>query len=142
VFIVVVGAGRLGLQIAESLTHAGHAVTLLDESRNALESLAGGFSGSRLEGDAAELEALKRSRMEEADVVVAVTEKDSLNLLVAQVARSVFGVPRVVARIYDPQTEEVYRHLDVDIVCPTSLSAQRILGILRDDPGASADQGD
>jgi trk system potassium uptake protein TrkA len=122
VFVIVVGAGRLGILAAESLAGQGHSVTIIDENKAALETLPESFGGHRLEGSAAELATLKRSRMEDADLVLAVTEKDSLNLLVAQLAKKVFGVPNVAARIYDPRTESVYKDLDVNIVCPTTLA--------------------
>lgn len=131
VFVVVVGAGRLGILAAESLAAQGHSVTIIDESKTALETLPESFGGHRLEGSAAELATLKSSRMEDADLVLAVTEKDSLNLLVAQLAKKVFGVPNVAARIYDPRTEKVYKDLDVNIVCPTTLALDDFLESLQ-----------
>lgn len=142
-FAVVVGAGRLGILAAESLAHEGHSVTIIDESKVALETLSESFGGHRLEGSAAELATLKRSRMEEADLVLAVTERDSLNLLVAQLAKKVFGVPRVAARIYDPQTERVYKDLEVDIVCPTTLALDHFLGkLLQETPSPESANAD
>jgi trk system potassium uptake protein TrkA len=134
VFIVVVGAGRLGILSAQCLAEKGHSVTIIDEDKAALETLPESFGGLRMEGSASELDTLKRSRMEEADLVLAVTERDSLNLLVAQLARNVFGVPKVAARIYDPQTEEVYRDLDVNIVCPTTLALDHFLETVEREP--------
>ncbi|MBD3334151.1 MAG: TrkA family potassium uptake protein [Candidatus Eisenbacteria bacterium] len=126
-FIIVAGAGRLGSVAAQTLAQRGHSVTVIDFRRDRLDALPESFGGFRLEGDAAELETLKRSRMEDADVVVAVTESDSLNLMVAQLARNRFGVTKVIARIYDQVTEQVYRHLDVKIVCPTTLALDSVL---------------
>ncbi|MBU1701282.1 MAG: TrkA family potassium uptake protein [Candidatus Eisenbacteria bacterium] len=138
-FVVVVGAGRFGSLAAQALAEQGVSVTIIDQSLDILETLPESFSGFRLEGDAAELETLKRSRMDEADVVLAVTESDSLNLLVAQLARELFGVTRVVARIFDPVTESVYKHLDVTILCPTTLGLDNLLsGLLNPEkPGGS-----
>jgi trk system potassium uptake protein TrkA len=144
-FVVIVGAGRFGGLAAKALSEKGVSVTIIDQSQEILDALPESFSGFRLEGDAAELETLKRSRMDEADVVLAVTESDSLNLLVAQVARDLFGVTHVVARIFDPETEEVYKHLDVTILCPTTLGLNNLLSDLmrdRKQPERSAQDKD
>jgi trk system potassium uptake protein TrkA len=127
-YIVIVGCGRLGSGLAQRCNDAGHSVVVIDRSAEALAVLTrASFGGFVVEGDAAEPSTLRRAGIERADLLVAATQNDNVNLLVAQVARSHFGVARVVARVFDPRRQAIYRQLQLDTVCPTSLAAEALL---------------
>jgi trk system potassium uptake protein TrkA len=72
-------------------------------------------------------EVLDEAGIRTADVFAAVTDLDNTNLMAAEVARQLFGVPHVVARLYNPQRERTYQQLDMDYVCGTTLVAERLL---------------
>ena len=129
-FILLVGCGRLGSHLASLLSRQGHSVVVVDADPGAFENLSAEYSGFRVEGNGAELAILKQAKIEEADVVIATTREDNVNLMVAQVARRIFKVPRVLARVYDPKREQVYRDWGVDTVCPTTMAAEALLGKL------------
>jgi trk system potassium uptake protein TrkA len=134
-FVVIVGCGRLGAFLANQLSRDGHSVVVMDKAPEALEALSAEYSGFRVEADGTELAALRQARMEKADLVIAATREDNVNLMVAQVARSLFGVPRVIARVFDPQREEIYRELGAETICPTTIAAKALLASLASPAG-------
>lgn len=100
---------------------------VVDRFEAAFALLDAGFSGFRVTGDAVEQRVLRLANLDRADCLMATTEKDTVNLMVAQVAKTVFSVPRVLARVYDPDREDMYRALGVETISPTSLSAGEFL---------------
>lgn len=133
--IVIVGCGRLGSMLANRLSRQGRNVVVVDSDRDAFENLTTEFSGFTVTGDAAEMDVLRRAHLDRAGCVLAATRHDNVNLMVAQVARVVFGVPRVIARVFDPQRGSVYREFGIDTICPTSLTADAFLDALGSEPG-------
>lgn len=127
-YIVVVGCGRLGVYLANRLSRQGHSVVAIDNNEAKFARLSSEFSGFRLEGDGAELAVLQRAKIQEADRLIAVTREDNVNLAIAQIAKSVFGVSEVVARVNDPQREAIFRELGIRTVCPLILATEYMLG--------------
>ncbi|MBU2547187.1 MAG: TrkA family potassium uptake protein [Proteobacteria bacterium] len=121
-YIVIVGCGRLGSDLANHLSREGHSVVVIDPVEATFRSLSPDFSGFRLEGDATQLAVLKEAKLGKAHVLIATTHEDNVNLMVAQVAKKLFRVPIVLARVFDPKREQVYARLGIDTVCPTSLA--------------------
>jgi len=126
-YVVVIGCGRLGSHIAAKLSGKGHSVVAVDAEHSAFDSLSSEFSGFKHEADAIEFASLKRAKIDRADLVIATTDDDNINLMVAQVASKIFNVPRVVARIEDPAKEEIYSSLGIETICPASLAGNAFL---------------
>ena len=122
-FAVIVGCGRLGSMLAGRLSRLGHSVVVVDSTESAFDNLAADFSGFRVEGDATEIDVLKKARMDKADLVIATTTADNVNLMVVQVAKKIFSVPCVLARAFDPNRQDVYLSLGVNTICPTTVAA-------------------
>ncbi len=133
-YVVIVGCGRFGSTLAGTLSSQGDSVVVIDREETAFAKLPPEFSGFRIAGDAAELSVLRQAKVEQADIVCAATERDNLNLFVAQAAKELFGVERVVARVFDPTREPVFEELDVATISPTMLAAEAFLGFVRDAP--------
>ncbi|MEM8808271.1 MAG: TrkA family potassium uptake protein [Cyanobacteria bacterium P01_G01_bin.38] len=129
-YIVVVGCGRLGAMLASRLSGQGHSVVVIDRHESAFEALSAEFSGFRVTGDAVEPATLRTAKVEKADCLLAVTDKDNLNLMVAQIAKHIFDVPQVLARIFDPARESIYREFEIATISPTQLSADAFLHTL------------
>jgi trk system potassium uptake protein len=125
--IVIVGCGRLGGALANQLSLSGNEVIVIDRKEKAFEKLSTEFSGFRIRGDATEMGILKEARLENADTLFAVTTSDNINLMVAQVARTLFEIPRVVARVFDPNRESIYASFGIETISPTKLSADAFL---------------
>jgi trk system potassium uptake protein TrkA len=126
-FIVIVGCGRLGSHLANRLSRAGYAVVVIDRDERAFDNLSAEYSGFRVEGDATELAVLKEAKVDQAEIVVATTRDDNVNLMVAQVARAAFSVSRVLARIFEPARKPIYQRLGIESICPTSVAAELFL---------------
>jgi trk system potassium uptake protein TrkA len=122
-FIVIAGCGRMGAYLANKLSHDGHSVVVIDKNEAAFDVLTSEFSGFRVEGDATEFAVLKKAKADRADLVIAATSEDNINLMVAQVARNIFKIPRVLAFVYDPKRAEIYHNAGVETYCPITITA-------------------
>lgn len=130
--IVIVGCGRLGAMLASHFSQYGSRVVVIDRDPAAFVLLDAGFSGFQVSGDAVEHDVLRAAGLDVASCLLAVTEKDTLNLMVAQVGRTVFDVPQVIARVYDPKHETLYRRLGIATISPTSLTAREFLHLVKE----------
>jgi len=126
-YVVIVGCGRLGAYLADALSRQGHSVVVIDRSEDTFRGLSSDFSGFRIVGDATESAVLQEAKTEDADVLIAATGEDNVNLMVCQVAQKVFGVRRAMARVSDPVREDIYRQLGLATVCPTLLAGDELL---------------
>jgi len=129
-YIVIVGCGRVGSHLADRLSREGHAVVVIDWKESTFEALAPEFSGFRIQGDATHMAVLKQAKLSKADVLIATTHEDNVNLMVAQVALRVFNVEKVMARVFDPRREQVYERLGIETICPTSVAAEMFLRLI------------
>lgn len=128
--VVILGCGRTGAYLARTLAAEGHQVTVIDRTSTAFKRLGDDFPGDLVVGTGIDEDVLRRAGIEQADAFVAVTNGDNTNVMSAQIARQIYGVGRVVTRIYDPLREEIYRALGLETICPTVLGASRIKEIL------------
>jgi trk system potassium uptake protein TrkA len=125
--VVVVGCGRVGSQLATMLSVEGHNVTVIDKNDESFRRLGSTFNGVTVKGLGFDEDVLAEAGIREADAFAAVTDLDNTNLMAAEVARKLFAVPHVVARLYNPQRERTYQQLDLDYVCGTTLVAENLL---------------
>jgi trk system potassium uptake protein TrkA len=133
---VIIGCGRVGSRLAKLLTEEGHDVTVVDENPAAFKRLGHHFPGRVEVGTGIDYDVLRRAGAEGADGFIAVTDGDNRNVMAALIAQRMFGIKKIIARIYDPPRGEMYRELGIETVCPTTLGAQIIRQKLRSAPGA------
>ena len=124
--IIILGVGRVGVYLAQTLDAAGHDVTVIDRSRESFAKLGMNYGGKMILGTGIDEDVLRKAGIEKADAFIAVTNGDNTNAMAAQIAQHVFHVPHVVARLYDPIREETYRLLGLDTVCSTVMGVERI----------------
>lgn len=129
-YIVIVGCGRLGSLLANKLSREGHSVVGIDIDETAFKNLSEDFSGFTVPGDAARAAVLKQAKVDKADIVIATTKDDNINLMIAQVAKRVYGVSRVIARVYDPSREGIYGEFEVETFSPTVLGAAKTFELI------------
>lgn len=127
---IVIGCGRMGADLSRTLGQRGHEVTVLDRDLDALARLERSFSGRLLQGSGLDRAVLLRAGIEEADGLAAVTHSDEANVVLARLARVLFKVPRVVARVVDPRKADLYHRLGVQVVAPIAWAACRIADLL------------
>lgn len=127
---IIIGCGRMGEGLARTMSLRGHEITVMDKDPAPLEHLNHAFTGKSIVGSSFDREVLLLAGIEKADGLAAVTNSDEANLIVARLARVVFHVPRVVARLYDPHKAEAYRRLDVQVVATSSWAIHRFADLL------------
>jgi trk system potassium uptake protein TrkA len=132
-FVLIVGCGRVGSAIAKRMIKEGHEVSVLDESEEAHALLDHDLdqtwedSGGRFTvGTALEVEALDAAGIQQADVVVCSTDGDNTNIVVAQLAKKRFQVPKVVVRVLDPYRADWYSEQGLHTVCPTQVAIEML----------------
>lgn len=128
--VLIMGCGRLGARIATTLDEAGHSVTVMDINPASFRRLGPGFGGTQSVGNGMDGPALERAGVQNADAFMAVTQGDNRNYFASQMARQVYGVPRVLCRIYDPVREQIFHELGLETFSPTSLGAQIMVDML------------
>ncbi len=121
---VIVGCGRVGSTLAKLLTAESHDVVVVDESPAAFKRLGNHFSGRVEVGTGIDYDVLRRAGADEADGFIAVTDGDNRNVMAALIAQRMFGIKKIVARIYDPPRGQLYRELGIETVCPTTIGAK------------------
>jgi trk system potassium uptake protein TrkA len=120
-YVIIAGCGRVGAELAKLLSGEGHDVVIIDKSRDSFSRLGETFNGLTMVGNGFDLALLKQVGIEKADAFCAVTNGDNTNLISAQVAKKIFRVPKVFARVYDPQRAHIYASLGLDIISGTML---------------------
>jgi trk system potassium uptake protein len=128
--MIVVGCGRVGAELAYRLYQKGHRVTVIDIVDSAFVNLPSDFRGRTLEGDPLNQDLLRRAGVEQAGGIALVTSSDSLNAVVAHVARTVYGISNVVVRNYEPQWRSMYEAFHLQVVSSSSWGAQRLEELL------------
>jgi trk system potassium uptake protein TrkA len=132
--VIVVGCGRVGAELAYRLYQRKYHVTVVDRVAMAFNSLPSAFRGRTLEGDVLSEAMLHRAGIENADALAAVTSSDSLNGVIGYVAATVYKVPSVVVRNYDPWHRPLVEAFGLQVVASSTWGAQRIEELLI--PGA------
>lgn len=133
-FFIVVGCGRVGAELAYGLHAKGHQVAIIDQVGTSFQHLDPRYRGRTIEGEVLSREVLQRAGIEHADGLAAVTNSDTVNAVVAHVARTIYRVPQVVARNYDPRWRTLHEAFGLQVVSSTAWGAQRIEELLFD-PG-------
>ena len=124
--VIVVGCGRVGSRLADMLSDAGANVCVVDWRADAFDNLGRNFNGSTVQGIGYDEDTLVKAGVEDCDVVAAVTQNDNANLMVTEVASRLYGVPHVIARLYNHDHERAYMQLGIDYVCGTTLVAEEV----------------
>lgn len=140
---IIVGCGRVGVGLAHALNAEGASAVVIDPNPRAFDRLSADFRGRTVVGEGIDVDALRRAGIESATGLAAVTTFDSVNFVAARVARDIFKVPRVVARVYNPRRAPLYAKFGLTVVTSSSWGAQRIEQLLRPIPVTSVyDIGD
>lgn len=127
---VVLGCGRLGAELAYRLYKRGHQVTVIDPQPESFNRLPPDFQGRTIAGDMLSRELMESADLAHTDSLAAVSDNDSVNAVVARVARLVYDIPNVVVRNYDPALRPVMETFGFQIISSSSWGAQRIEEIL------------
>jgi len=133
VYVIIMGCGRLGAELAMMLERDGHEIAILDIDKFAFDHLSADFTGRKILGDGTDQDTLRRAGAERADAFVAATRGDNRNALASQIALHVFQIGRVSSVIFDPMREEVYRGFGLRTINPTKLEAELLRELIEED---------
>lgn len=125
-YIIIIGCGSLGSSLAGKLSAFGANVVVVDKDRVAMKKLPPEFSGFTVMTEVIGKNALIDSKIEQADILIATTDEDNTNIMIAQIAKKIYSVPKVIARISEPSKMEAYEDLDIETISPTILAASII----------------
>ena len=141
--IIICGAGRVGFTIAKLLTEQGHSITCIDQSSEDIQKIDDTLDVKSIVGKATYPSILEKANASEADMIIAVTRNDEINMLICQIAFSIFKVPKKIARIrsqdyLNPKFTKVYNkeNLPIDVIISPEIEIAKSLQRKLEAPGA------
>lgn len=127
---IIVGCGRVGAELAVRMSANGHEIVVVDQNKSAFERLPADYRGRTIHGEALSEKVLERAGIKEADGLASVTNSDTLNAVVAHAARTIYRVPVIVVRNYDPRLRYMMETYGLQTVSSTAWGAQRVEELL------------
>ena len=131
--VFILGCGRVGAMVADLLSSEGHDVTVIDADPDTVRRLTPRFKGTFISGVGIDEDFLRHAGVEKADAFIALTEGDNTNVMAGQIAKHIFGVPRVISQLKDPMRGEAYAGLGIMTICPTIIGADAIREVIEGD---------
>ncbi len=119
--IIIVGCDLLGSILANNLSDVGHNVSVIDRDSERLNVLGSGFNGVKIKGIEYDNEILVEAGIREADILLAVTTDENINITVSLIAKEMYKVPRIIARIMNPNRKYIYENLQIETINPIQL---------------------
>jgi len=133
-YIIIIGCGRLGSTLASELSDAGYDVAVIDRESKKLDALGSGFNGLRVKGIEYDNNVLREAGINRASFVISVTPDDNLNITASLIAKNIFKIPRVIAKINEPSKKDVYKVLEIETINPTELISYIVRSKIEGDP--------
>lgn len=125
-YIIIAGCGRIGSNLAKDLLDDGHDLVIVDRDKQRLDLLGTGLNATRILGIEYDLDILREAGIENADVFLALTQNDSINITACQVAKNIFNVNTVVAKVADVSKEHIYKSLNIQYINPIKLGIEAL----------------
>jgi trk system potassium uptake protein TrkA len=117
-YIIIIGCGRFGSNLAKRLSDEGNNICVIDRNGDKLSALGSGFNGQKVKGIEFDSDKLTEAGIHDADALIAVTSDDNINITVSMIADKIFHVPRIIARVNDPDKNYFYQKLGIETVNP------------------------
>ncbi|MHB9004039.1 MAG: potassium channel family protein [Coriobacteriia bacterium] len=128
--VVIAGCGRVGAVLAAKFSSEGHQVAVIDRDPSAFNRLGAGFTGDTIRGVVFDKQVLESAGIDRTDAFIAVTSGDNSNIVSATIARDIYRVPSVVARIFDPRRADIYRRLGIVTVSSVAWASNEIISLV------------
>lgn len=135
--VVIIGCGKVGAKFAQVLSEEGHEIVIVSNESKQFVNLPPDFDGITLTGVPIDQDVLKMAGIESADALVAVTEDDNVNIMVSQVAKEIFKIPKVIARIHNPEREHVFHEFGLETICPTDITVNVMRALIESEDDIS-----
>ncbi len=141
--IIICGAGRVGFTIAKLLSEQGHSITVIDQSSDDIQKINDSLDVKAIVGKATYPSILEKANATETDMIIAVTRNDEINMLICQIAFSIFNIPKKIARIrsqdyLNPKFTRVYNkeNLPIDVIISPEIEIAKSIQRKLEAPGA------
>jgi trk system potassium uptake protein TrkA len=125
-FIIIIGCGRFGSNLAKGLSDDGYDVSIIDNNVERLNALGSGFNGRRIKGVEYDNDNLIEAGIEEADALIAVTANDNINITVSLIADKIYKVSQIIARVNEPDKNSFYQTLGINTINPIQYEVEII----------------
>ena len=125
-YIIIVGCGKVGSNLAKELSVNDHDVVVIDNDPEKFTQLGSGFNGKTVLGVPIDEDILIQAGIEKADALAAVSPDENMNIMVSQIAKELYNVPRVIPRIYDPERDIFFQSLGLNTMCLTTLAVSHV----------------
>ena len=129
--IIIMGCGRVGSSLASKLDNENHSVTILDLDSNSFRRLPEHFNGTAIVGSGTDQGTLNRAGANDADIFIALTQGDNRNLTAVQIAKHIYGVERVISRVYDDNRAQIFKNLGIETFSSTGIISNMMHDIIR-----------
>lgn len=124
--IVIAGCSRLGANLAGRLSEDFKDVIVIDNDKRAFRKLPYSYGGITITGSITDIDKMSDSNIMNASVFIAVTNSDSINICASQMAKELFGIPKVISRVYDEDKIDLLKSIGIETICPSKLSREEI----------------
>lgn len=131
-YIIIAGCGAVGASLASRLAAEGNDVAVIDREEENFSRLGNGCNCMTVTGIPIDEDVLNEAGIEHADALAAVTQDDNTNIMAAQIARRIYGVPTVIVCAGDPEKQQVLTQMDIQAVCPVTLTVDSFFGKLKE----------
>jgi trk system potassium uptake protein TrkA len=125
-YIIIIGCGRFGSKLARDLSDDGNDICVVDRNGDKLNNLGSGFNGKRIKGIEYDSDHLIEAGIRQADAIIAVTPDDNINITVSMIAGEIFRVPKIFARVNDPEKTYFYDKLSINTINPINYEIELI----------------
>lgn len=127
---IIVGCGRLGAELANTISDNHGDVIIIDNNEASLRRLSSSFGGIEIISDGTDIDVLKKANIERADTVGAVTNDENTNIMIALMAKELFNVKNVILRVSDNSKQALYNDTDIQVICPNELISKAVKVII------------
>jgi len=129
--VVILGCSLVGAMVATLFDSEKNEVSVIDSKESSFNRLPKDFKGKKIFGKGIDIPILIEAAIEKADAFLGLTNSDNVNIMAAQLVKQKFKVPKVVSRVYDPQRARAFEELGLDIICPTTIVAEKFKEFLK-----------
>lgn len=123
-YIIIIGCGRFGSKLAKELSDEGNDVCIIDRNGDKLNTLGSGFNGHRIKGIEFDSDNLLEAGVKDADALIAATPDDNINITVSMIADKIYKVPKIIARVIDPEKTYFYNKLGINTINPVQYEVE------------------
>jgi len=123
-YVIVVGCGKIGLELAARLSQIGFNVTIIDKKPNSIQLLPEDYGGFIVIGDATERGTMEQAKANKADLLIVTTDDDSTNYFISMVGAKIFGIPSVLALVNNRENVPLFERSEIKVISPINLAVE------------------